>query len=281
MRKNLFFLLGALLMLLPAICCVSFTPRLNIQKVFPRKSFLFVEKNTTFFQCGKLQCKKVFKGGMTGSASVIYHNKKRSFVLTAAHLVYMEPIHPLHKLSLEAEGGELKSVNSWTLTDINGKKYKNIKVLSWSDKTDIAILSIAKINIPALDVAPAPPEIGDKLYNVGAPHGLFAQNMVLFYEGRFLGYIKDEKMMGTDKRVAITSVPVAGGSSGSPLVNRDGEIVGMVSAVDRGFHHISMSPTWKQIRDFSNKHLLEHGYGFCALPNEPTSKPSEKPPLRK
>jgi S1-C subfamily serine protease len=280
MRKLLFLSIGTLLMLSSIFCCVSFTPRLNIQKVFPRQSFLFVEKDTIFFQCGKLQCKRVHKGGMTGSASVIYHNKKRSFILTAAHLVYMKPIDFFKKMKLE-EDGELKTVDIWTLTDVKGKKYKNIKVLSWDRKTDIAILSIKRINLPALHIAAVPPKIGDKLYNVGAPHGLFSKNLVLFYEGRFIGYLKNKIMMDTTARVAITSIPVAGGSSGSPILDKDGDIVGMVSAMDPGFHHISMSPTWKQIHDFTDKHLLKHGYGFRPTPKEPTSKPSGKPRLRK
>ena len=68
-------------------------------------------------------------------------------------------------------------------------------------------------------------------------------------------------------KIALTNIPVAGGSSGSPILNCDGQIVGMVSAVHRAFHHISISPTHEQIYNFFHKHLLEYGYGYCALPS--------------
>ena len=265
MRKLLILTLGTLLMLSSTFCCVSFTPHLNISKVFPRKSFLFVEKKTTFFQCAKLQCKIVFEGKMTGSASVIFHNKKKTFVLTAAHMVWMQAIHPIHKMMLERKG-KLKSVDSWTLTDINDKKYKGIKVIKSNKDNDLAILSISRNNVPELTVSSEPPKIGDKLYNVGAPAGTFGKNMVPFYEGRFLGYWKD-KRTGSPLPVMMTSIPVAGGSSGSPILNKYGHVVGMVSAVNRGFHHISISPTWKQLYDFVNKHLRKHGFNFCTIPD--------------
>jgi len=264
MRKLLILTLGTLLMLSSTFCCVSFTPHLNISKVFPRKSFLFVEKKTTFFQCAKLQCKIVFEGKMTGSASVIFHNKKKTFVLTAAHMVWMQAIHPIHKMMLERKG-KLKSVDSWTLTDINDKKYKGIKVIKSNKDNDLAILSISRNNVPELTVSSEPPKIGDKLYNVGAPAGTFGKNMVPFYEGRFLGYWKD-KRTGSPLPVMMTSIPVAGGSSGSPILNKYGHVVGMVSAVNRGFHHISISPTWKQLYDFTNKHLRKYGFNFCTIP---------------
>ena len=265
MRKLIILTLGTLLMLSSTFSCVSFTPHLNISKVFPRKSFLFVEKKTTFFQCAKLQCKIVFEGKMTGSASVIFHNKKKTFVLTAAHMVWMQAIHPIHKMMLERKG-KLKSVDSWTLTDISGKKYKGIKVIKSDKSNDLAILSINRNNIPELAVSSEGPKIGDKLYNVGAPAGTFGKNMVPFYEGRFLGYWKD-KRTGSPLPVMMTSIPVAGGSSGSPILNKYGHVVGMVSAVNRGFHHISISPTWKQLYDFVNKHLQKHGFNFCTIPD--------------
>jgi len=264
MRKLLILTLGTLLMLSSTFSCVSFTPHLNVSKVFPRKSFLFVEKKTTFFRCAVNQCKLVHEGKMTGSASVIFHNKKRTFVLTAAHLVWMQTIHPIRKMMLERKG-KLKAVDSWTLTDISGKKYKGIKVIKSTKNNDLAILSIPRNNVPALTVSTEPPKIGDKLYNVGAPAGTFGKNMVPFYEGRFLGHWKDRRT-GFLSPVMMTSIPVAGGSSGSPILNRHGHVVGMVSAVNRGFHHISISPTWKQLYDFVNKNLRSHGFNFCSIP---------------
>jgi len=282
MRKLWLLLFGtalAMAFMSATLCCVSFTPRLNAglstDKVFPRKSFLFVEKKTTFFLCTTNQCKMVFSGKMTGSASVIYHNETRTFVLTAAHMVWMKPISFFRKIKFETQG-KLKSVDSWTLIDINGKKYKGIKVVKSNKESDLAILSIKKAKIPALEISDQAPRIADKLYNVGAPTGMFGKDMVLLYEGRFLGYYQDERRTAFKLKVAITNIPVAGGSSGSPILNSCGKVVGMVSAVNRSFHHISISPTWKQLSEFVKKHLRKYGYGMCMNP-ELQPNPSKEP----
>ena len=39
-----------------------------------------------------------------------------------------------------------------------------------------------------------------------------------------------------------------GGSSGSPVLNEDGKVIGVVSAVMRNFHHVVVSSTLKQIK---------------------------------
>jgi len=234
----------------------------NTKKVFPRQSFIFVKKKTVFYRCTKNLCKTVYTGRMSGSASIIHHSGDKTFLMTAAHLIWMLPIHPIYKMLLEKKG-KLKTHSTYTFTDINGKNYKLKKIVK-SDKTsDLAIVAMEKSTLPPLPLSRKAPQIKDRLFNIAAPAGVFEINMVPFFEGRFLGYSKKYFNMG---KIALTNIPVAGGSSGSPILNCNGEIVGMVSAVHRRFHHISISPTHEQIYNFFHKHLLEHGFGYCALP---------------
>ena len=200
---------------------------------------------------------------MTGSASIIHHRGDKTFLMTAAHLIWMLPIHPMLKMLLEKKG-KLKWHSTYTFTDINGKKHKLKKIIKSDKKTDLAIVAMERSSLPALPLSRKAPEVKDRLFNVAAPAGVFETNMVPFFEGRFLGYSKKHFNMG---KIALTNIPVAGGSSGSPILNCNGEIVGMVSAVHRAFHHISISPTHEQIFVFFHKHLLEYGYGYCALPS--------------
>ena len=46
----------------------------------------------------------------------------------------------------------------------------------------------------------------------------------------------------------VLSLPATGGSSGSPVLNEDGKVIGVVSAVMRNFHHVVVSSTLKQIK---------------------------------
>ena len=268
MRKitlfTLFFLSFGFILATNGGCISAALSVVNVKKVFPRKSFVFMKKKTTFFQCTKNQCKIVYRGKMTGSASVIHHNKNRTYLMTAAHMIWMLPIHPIRKLLLEAKG-KLKHVSTYTFTDFHGKKYGLKEVIKSDKKTDLAIVTIKKTNIPALPLAYKAPKVKDRLFNVAAPAGIFEKGLVLFFEGRFMGYSNDKKWTGQNAPVALTNIPVAGGSSGSPILNRCGEIVGMVSAVHRRFHHISLSPTHKQVFNFFHKYLKKHGFGYCAL----------------
>jgi S1-C subfamily serine protease len=271
MRKILLWTLLSIslgFVLITTSACISTSYSVvNVKKVFPRKSFVFVKKTTTFFQCKKNQCKIVFRGTMTGSASVIHHDRNRTYLMTAAHMIWMLPIHPVYKMMLERKG-KLKSVSTYTFVDFHGKKYGLKKIIKSDKRTDLAIVSIKKTNIPAIPLAHSAPKVKERLFNVAAPAGVFEKGLVLFFEGRFMGYSNDKKWTGQDVRIALTNIPVIGGSSGSPILNGDGEIVGMVSAVHNRFHHISLSPTHNQIFSFFNKYLKKYGFGYCAAPIE-------------
>ena len=240
--------------------CATLGSNLNLRKVFPRKSFLFVRKTSTFFQCAKIQCKIVHKGTMTGSASVIHHRGNKTFLLTAAHMIWMEPINFMQRMLLEANG-PLKIVSSYVFTDIRGKKFKLQKIIKSDKATDLAVVQIARTDIPALLLSEHAPRVKDKLYNIAAPTGMFEKGLVLFFEGRYMGI--SSKSGISSLPVALTNIPVAGGSSGSPILNSCGEVVGMVSAVSRRFHHISISPTYKQLYNFLHKHLKPYQFSMC------------------
>jgi hypothetical protein len=65
--------------------------------------------------------------------------------------------------------------------------------------------------------------------------------MVPILEGRFAGNKFNR---------AYYTVPAAGGSSGSPLLNSEGRIVGVTHSVLIYFHHISVSSTYKALWNF-------------------------------
>jgi len=57
---------------------------------------------------------------------------------------------------------------------------------------------------------------------------------------------------------AIYSLPAIGGSSGSPIVNKKGELIGMIHSVIRYFNQVSISPNYEAMREFINVSIDEH-----------------------
>ncbi|HEY3249149.1 MAG TPA: serine protease [bacterium] len=80
---------------------------------------------------------------------------------------------------------------------------------------------------PALAIAPAAAAVGDKVRSIGFPG---ATETIVRYEMR--GDVVDVTTPWVI--VQVTSGAVIPGSSGSPILNSDGEVVGIVSGVNAG-----------------------------------------------
>ena len=135
---------------------------------------------------------------------------------------------------------------------LDGKKY-NINIVAQDAKNDICIVWVKDLYKKALNVSPQPPEIGDKVYNMAAPLGIYHPGMIPLQEGLY---------NGQKRNADIYSIPAIGGSSGSPIVNHKGELVGMIHSVYRNFNHVSLSPTYDDLTDFiyskTTKHVGDH-----------------------
>ena len=210
---------------------------------------------------------------MTASGSIIKNTKKRSYILTAGHLVWISPLSFSRRLFIYRPGAKVKTVTNYVATDFWGNKYENLKMVSYDKDSDLAILRMKKVKIKAIPIAKNAPKIGDPLYNISAPAGMFQPGMIPFFKGNFLGYFKYKR---SKYKLALTNIPTAKGSSGSPILNSDGHIVGIVSAVHRRFHHISFSPTHKQLVNFVKK-TLKGEKAYMCLRRAPTSRPTSRP----
>lgn len=119
-----------------------------------------------------------------------------------------------------------------TLTFPNGKTYKAV---NWAGnpKVDLAVITLEARELPTIPVnyheRPVP---GDKIKVVGNPLGL--NNVVV--DGKVERYYQIQD--GTTEVFAIDA-PVYPGNSGSPVFNREGQVVGVVFASlpqdDRGY----------------------------------------------
>jgi len=169
----------------------------------------------------------------TGTAAWVYYKGKK-VLLTAAHVcdvgARMEIMKKLGgKIKIEA----IDRINRVHVT--NQIKYDR--------KLDLCLLEIQdiKFSIPALRISSKRPEYGERVYNLGAPLGVIDGEMVPVFEGFF---------MGNDQDHGYYSIPAIGGSSGSPVINAKGELVGMIHSVHFRMHHISLSPRYSDLWNF-------------------------------
>lgn len=111
----------------------------------------------------------------------------------------------------------------------NGDVYDDVSILETDERKDIAILKIKGIGLPALSMADSDQvKTGSTIYAIGAPLGL---------EGSITSGIVSSirpvsEMFSSIEgfRVMQISTPVAHGSSGCPVLNDRGEVIGLVFA---------------------------------------------------
>lgn len=148
-------------------------------------------------------------------------NETRGYWATAAHCAVAA-----YQLEHE-EGGELST--------IDGKTATIIYIDTW---TDTAVLK-ADAHADAYKLAKKSPEVGDYLYIIGFPYGLTRTRT----EGTMAA--RDIPIPHPSFNIVVISdildITVAGGNSGSPVLNKNGQVVGVLwGGFTRSPHSISV-----------------------------------------
>ncbi len=176
-------------------------------------------------------------GMSTASGAIIQHDKDKSYILTAKHFC-------------EETGAKyIDQIN------IHTHKMENAKaeVIAMAKDIDACIMTTKRVDAKTLTLANDGPEIGEKVYNMAAPQGVFGEDLVLLYEGFYSG-----KLMENDNNTSdIYSLPANPGSSGSPVINGRGKLIGVVWAIHSRFHHITLSTPFEKLKEFINSTLTE------------------------
>jgi|18_taG_2_1085343.scaffolds.fasta_scaffold23046_2 S1-C subfamily serine protease len=170
----------------------------------------------------------------TGSGAVVLHNNKKA-VLTAAHVCKQNG-------SLIFLGEKIEIETYIKAIDRKNKEYI-IEIIKHNSEADICLLrSVSGSLEPGyLKLSTKSLEYGEITYNLAGPMGIIDGDMVPVFQGQFFGNLHGN---------AFYSTPVIGGSSGSPIVNFKGELVGMIHSVHYRFHHIALSATYERLWNF-------------------------------
>lgn len=112
-------------------------------------------------------------------------------------------------------------------------KYDIEGITAVDSERDLVILKISGARAAALVVGNSESvQVGETVYAVGNPQGL---------EGTFSqGIVSSIRDIGTDKLLQITA-PISPGSSGGPVLNGNGEVVGVSVATFRGGQNLNFA----------------------------------------
>ena len=222
------------ILLLIAISLLSCNNRNNVKNILPRSSFLKIEKEVRVKLCHpqKKDLCMYKKFGAVASGVVVKVTNRGAYALTAGHVCSDTDAKNFLK-NYEHE-------MIFNVLDINKESFP-VKVVAIDHANDLCILRVQGIKKPAIKIASEAPEPGDRVYNLAAPTGIFDKNMIPIFEGFF---------NGSSKNRTIYSIPAKGGSSGSPILNHEGELIGMVSAAFVHFPNLAVSPKYEETISF-------------------------------
>lgn len=124
---------------------------------------------------------------------------------------------------------------------VDGSTYAVAKVLAFDQDNDIAIMQITSppSTITPLRISSTLPSEGERILVVGSPEGLASS-----VSDGLVSAIRQDPGVGY---IIQFTAPVSAGSSGSPLVNMRGEVVGVVVAEYRGGQNLNFAIPATQI----------------------------------
>lgn len=120
------------------------------------------------------------------------------------------------------------------------EKHPISSLLLFDPDKDIAVLSVSSLEAPVLTITDNPAmQVGDVVYAVGNPLG---------FEGTFSqGIISALRKFESQQFIQITA-PISPGSSGGPILNNKGQVIGMLVSTIEGGQNINFAIPSNDIR---------------------------------
>tara|TARA_R100000008_G_scaffold86702_1_gene81000 strand:+ start:475 stop:1320 length:846 start_codon:yes stop_codon:yes gene_type:complete len=224
-------------------CAKEIMPTNTVKHILPRSSFVKIEKTLTVKKVcvgeSEKDCKGPRRFQSVASGVVVRNVPGGAYVLTAGHVCAKKYIN-------KTFGDEYELV--FNILDINEREY-SIDVIDFNVESDVCILWAPDLYQKAVSISASGPEPGDKVYNLAAPLGIFSRDNIVIQEGFY---------NGSRSSASLYSLPAVGGSSGSPIFNHKGELIGMIHSVFREFSHVSISPRYDNLMNFMYKTIDRH-----------------------
>jgi len=246
-RNTLTHLLGLIITLaFFASSCVGTNYGFHIPKK-SRDQFVKIEQKIEAILCKDEKNCLPKKTSISGSGVVVKQNLHGSFVLTAGHVCELELPHSIVAASLASESHLIEVRYQMKIVNLVQSRYA-ADIVSIDMNSDVCLLFVKGYwnEEGAVKMSSTVPFKGERVYNVAAPMGIFYEDVVPLLEGFY---------MSKKGNKAYYSIPAMGGSSGSPIFNVRGDLVGMIHSVNVYFPVISVSPTFDNLKLFLEKNI--------------------------
>ena len=235
---------------------------------FPVQSFIQLRSDTHWKGCelgkdGKPQCQNATSRAVS-SGSFIKHSEVDtgvSYALSAGHSCRSTYV-PERKI----DGVVITHLGQkFTVIDYNGFRHR-ASVVAIDKRFDLCLLEISSVLVkpPVLKVAKSSPKRGELAYNMAAPHGIVFPRMVLTFDGYFAGY--------SPEGYAMYSMPTKPGSSGSPIMNINNELIGNIFAGYRSMENIGVASPLMAIKVFLKNSIAQAEMKVWARMNKNVDK---------
>ena len=188
-------------------------------KKTPLESVGYVYIQESILTCGNYKNCEVRMVEAAGTATRIIWNNE-FYWLSAGHVC-----------ESSASPKEMSIARSMKITALGGKMEKNedvrLTVYKNDEETDLCLIKAS--SGPARIISDKSPNPGEKIITFAFPDGVYYDEMYPLYEGTYNGK--------EDKFHCLTSIPVSPGSSGAGVINKNGELIGVISSVSNSFNH--------------------------------------------
>ena len=193
----------------------------------PRSSFVEIMTTISTKSCSGEEC-ELSVGNSVSSGSIIRVDEDGAYIIGANHVCELK----------DNEAAGMVSV-TFKAMGMSGKAHEAY-ILTTDAENDLCAMYVPGMGGTAIQLRDHPPKYGEKAYNLASPRGAaYAPKTVPV----FMGYYS-----GRDGRWDVYTIPAAGGSSGSPIVDVDGQLIGIIQAHLRGFNHLTISSNYHKIK---------------------------------
>lgn len=251
---NLIFLKVVLISILITSCVHTPSSDPNENKYITpvdvaREAFVMLETSVVANICDNItkSCHSESLPLISGSGFVVEHSDiQGSYIATAAHVC--EPQKIPKKIIL---GRDTVTAKLGVTAITKEKERFEVEVVKMNHKADLCLIYAKTLERPKLNISPKAPRPGDEILNIAAPAGILHKNAPFIVDGYYNGYDPEAKL-------SVYSLPVAGGSSGSAIMNQRGEVIGVVSMMNTRFNFIVYSPSYDSLRSFFEREVWDH-----------------------